>query len=139
MTEEDLQFVKYAVNTHVCLFACTVTCTFHSRITVNMSEWVCCGTDELLYSDRWEAHRAPGGVSMSHMCHAYTHTPECSYHFTSLHFTTHTHAQIFKDLKGISTQRLHSVTPSQIKTNGFILFSRRDCLAHFFMSQKCIL
>lgn len=118
MTEEALLSVKYAVNSNVCLCACT----FYSRVTVNMSERVCCGTDELLYSDGCEAHRraALGGVSMSHVSRKHIHTKVFIW-------LPHGHArkQIFKDVKDTSTYRLHSVTPSQIKTNGFILFSRR--------------
>lgn len=132
MTEEDLLSVKYAVNTHLCFCVCALACTLHSRVTVNMSEWVSCDTDELLYSDGWETHgkAALGGVSMSHTCHAHIHTKV----FLLL---PHTHTRACAHIQDIST---HSVTPSQIKTNGFILFSRGDCyLALFFMRQKCIL
>lgn len=44
-----------------------------SRVTINMSERVCCGTDELLYSDWWEAHSAGGGFSVSNMHYQHRH------------------------------------------------------------------
>lgn len=95
----------------MCFCVCTLTCTLLSRVAVNMSEWVCCGTDELLYFDGWEGHTGWGSECHTRVMHIYTKV---------FKLLPHMHARTCTE--DISN---HSVTPSQIKTNGFIWFSRR--------------
>lgn len=102
MTGEDMLSVKYAVNTHMCLCACTCS-TPESPLTCQSECAVVLMSNYILMDVRHA-----GGLHTSHI-HVYTKV------FISLIYT-YAHVQ----REDISTQRLHSVTPRQIKTNGFI-------------------
>lgn len=112
MTEEDLLSVKYAVNI-ACVFVCVRS---HARSSLEL-QLTCqseCVVVLMSYCILMDGRAIlGGGQNVTRM--SCTYTPKCSN--CSL---TCTHARTCTE--DISN---HSVTPSQIKTNGFIWFSRR--------------